>query len=418
MVLKKIFIFLNLFIVAMPVFGAQTTFNPRFSVVEMITDNIDLTKDNKIDEFIIIPSADLAWAYASPKSSIQFSYGPSYSIYKKYEEYNTFRQTVSVAAIRDFSQRFHFKISDQFQKTEDPISNADDTIRRFRRIYYSNAARADLVYQFGEKKVWQFDLEYSTLENEDPRVDDSEKYRPSMGLTYWFNQNWGTESRLTFESGDFENESNFNQIEAHFKLNRLFTKHFSGHLDYNHLKIEFDNDDKNYSVFNPSLGIDWVIDKDSAFALSCGYYIRNFEGKESQNGFTLNGDLGRTWASRKSSISLTGSSGYYQAYYGSENLGFAQYYELKINGAYLFTRKLGANCYGSHRYAKYEDTDNNRKDRTSGFGCSLNYQLTEWLLGSFAYAHRRVNSTDADSDYTENRFYMIMSVSPATPFKL
>ena len=121
---KNLLILCIIFFITIPVYGL-TTFTPRISVTEEITDNLFLTNDNQIEEFIIIPSADLELAITAPAKGLTLSYQPSYSFYKNFSENNTFRQGAQFNAWSDFSRTTRFEISDAFSKTEDPLGEED-----------------------------------------------------------------------------------------------------------------------------------------------------------------------------------------------------------------------------------------------------------------------------------------------------
>ena len=158
--------------------------------------------------------------------------------------------------------------------------------------------------------------------------------------------------------------------------------------------------------------------QDTTLTFAAGYYVRDLAEGENETGVTLNGDVGKRWTFRRSSFSLTGSSGYDQSYFGSENLGFSKYYQLAGTGDYQFTRHLSTGIFGSYRHTKYEDLADERKDKASTMGCSLNYRPTEWLLARLLYAYSTINSTDDESEYVDNRIVLTISIRPAQPYRL
>lgn len=416
--------------VASSVYGL-TTFNPRLSVSGETTDNLYLDNDNEVDEFILVPGADLELAVIVPTRGLEISYSPSYSFYNTYDEHNTFRQRAGLNLWSDLTRTTRFEITDAFLKTEDPLSEEDltleieeeplteqdTTIRRGRQPYYTNTARGALIHRFGQTNTFSAAYEYSTLENEDPEVQDNKRYSPSVELTYWLNRQWGTETEAIFEKGDFETSDDFDNGIGRFRLIRLFTRNFQTFVEYTHTIMRFDGDSEDYNIYEPSLGFDWSMDEDSTLSLAVGYFFRDVEYID-KTGFTLDGDIGKRWAFRRSSFSLTGSSGYEQSYFGSENLGFSRYYEIAGTGRFEFTRRMSGGIFGSYRHTKYDDLADERKDKEPIAGCSLNYRVTEWLYSSLTYTYSAINSTNNEKEYKENRVMLIVSISPKQPYKL
>lgn len=418
------------FCISSSAFGL-TTFSPSLSVKGENTDNLYLSNNNRLSDFILIPSADLELAMTDPTKGVEISYNPSYSFYQKYSENNAFRQGAGLNLWTDLARATRFEITDSFLRTEDPLSEEDitlgtevplpeqdTTIRTGRRLYYSNRARAALTHRFGQTDSLSLAYDYSILENIDPEVEDNKRYSPSVVLTYWFNQKWGTETKGTFEKGDFETSDDFDNTIGRFRLIRLFTRHFQTFVEYTHTIMDFKGESEDYKIYEPSVGIGWSMDEDSKISLAAGYYIRDMEHSDSDTGFTVNGDIGKRWTFRRSSISLTGSSGYNQAYFGSENLGFSKFYQIAGSGRYEFTRHLSGGIFGSYRHTKYEDLMDQRKDKAPTIGCNLNYQITQWLLSRLTYTYRAIDSTDDESEYEENRIMLIISVSSAQPYRL
>ena len=261
------------FCISSSAFGL-TTFSPSLSINGEHTDNLYLSNNNRLSDFILIPSADLELAMTESTKGVEISYSPSYSFYKNYSENNAFRQGAELNLWSDLARTTRFEIADSFMKTEDPLSvedvslrtgappihGEDRTIRTGRQPYYANTARAALTHRFGQTDSLSLAYDYSTLENKDPEVEDNKRFRPSVILTYWLNQQWGTETEATFEKGEFEISDNFDNTIGRFRLIRLFSRHFQTFAEYTHTIMEFKGDSEDYNIYAPSLGIDWSMD--------------------------------------------------------------------------------------------------------------------------------------------------------------
>ena len=438
--IKKVLL-LNLcliFCIISPVFSL-TTFIPRLSISEETTDNLYLTNNNELKEFIIIPSADLELAITAPAKGLSLSYNPSYSFYNNFDENNTVRHGANLTAWTNLARNTRFELSDAFSKTEDPleaedspfyeeegptagpdgiIPETDHTIRRGRQPYYTNTARASLTYQFGQTDSVSIAYEYSTLENEDPTIEDNKRHSPSITLEYWPNRQWGTETEVTYEKGEFDTSDDLTNTIASLRLIRVISRHLETFIEYTHTITRYDGDSEDYNIYEPALGMTWAIDEDSSISFSAGYYVRDLADGDNETGWTLDGDINKRWTFQRSSFSLTGSSGYDQSYFGSENLGFSKFYQIAGSAGYEFTRHFRADLTGAYRHTDYEDLAEDRTDKEPSVTFGLNYQLADWLFSRLSYSYQSVSSTLDEDEYEENRVMLMMTFSPVQPYRL
>jgi hypothetical protein len=361
---------------------------------------------------------------------LALSYRPAYSFYHNDSDNNAFRQGASLFLGNALGKNTRLEISDSFLQTEDPVSDwrtqdpgfrEDYTLRKDRQTFYRNTASAKLSHQFGPSDRFALAYAYETLENEDPGIQDNRRHIPSVSLTYWLTPRWGTETDLSFEKGEFEDESDdFNNQVGRFRLTRVFSRQVETFVQYTHTVFDDtgDEQEEDYQIYNPALGLIWKIDQDTTLSVSVGYFIRDLEESDNESGMTFNGDLGKKWTFRRSTLSLTGSSGYDQSYYGAENLGFSKYYQVRGTGSYEFTKHLSGNMFGSFRHTRYEDLEENREDDLTSAGCGLNYRATQWLMAGLSYVYRTVDSSDEEEEYDENRVMLMFSVAPAQPYKM
>ena len=159
----------------------------------------------------------------------------------------------------------------------------DYTIRRGRQPYYTNTARAALTHQFGQTDSIAIAYEYSTLENDDPTLEDNKRLSPSVTIEYWPNRQWGTETEVTFEKGEFDTSDDFTNTIASFRLIRVISRHLETFVEYTHTVMRFDGDAEDYNIYEPALGMEWAIDEDSSISLSAGYYVRDLADGDKRN---------------------------------------------------------------------------------------------------------------------------------------
>ncbi len=400
-------------------FAFQATFTPRMSVNEEYTDNYHLTENNKEHEYITTISASFTAQILGKTSGAEIFYEPSYAIYDKFDENNTWRQSVNFSGWTEIAKNFRLDVSDSFVYTEDPNAEIEDTtIRRSREPYYTNSAGLNLTCQFGESDSFNLGYLHSILENTDPDIEDNTRHNPSIAVTYWFiPRQIGIETNVSYTRAEFEISNDFDNWEGSVKLIKSFTRHFRGFVQYAHTYMDYQGDSENYQIYDPSIGIDYTIDENTHLSFSVGYFYQDREESENEPRINITGNLGKSWTFKRSSINITGSSGYDQAYFGAENLGLDIFYQAQCNASYGFTRHISGDIFGSYRRDEYVNLDTERKDNTAEAGVGLTFQPFPWMTVGLNYTYRSVDSTLNENDYVENIGLISISLSPSRPFR-
>ncbi len=198
-------------------FGFQINFTPRITATEEYTDNLFLDPDHEEDDFITTISPGFTAEIAGRTRGAAISYDPAYVFYDEYNDFDGWRHSATFSAWQQMARNTRLEIEDAFLYTEDPVPDeefisefreeplieADRTIRRDRETYYTNAASFRLIHQFGASDSIYMGYVYGILRNDDPAYEDNDTHTPSVGLTYWFLPDWGVEARAEYTSGQY-----------------------------------------------------------------------------------------------------------------------------------------------------------------------------------------------------------------------
>ncbi|MCJ7615077.1 MAG: outer membrane beta-barrel protein, partial [Desulfobacterales bacterium] len=203
-------------------------------------------------------------------------------------------------------------------------------------------------------------------------------------------------------------------------LANKFTKYLSGSIRYSHTIMDYRGDTEDYRVYDPSIGVSYIIAEDTFISMNIGYFVQDRENSDDESGLSLNGSLGKTWEFKRGSINATGSSGYEESYFDSENLGFNRYYGAQASANYRIAKSLTGNIFGSFRRNKYINQDDNRTDRLKRAGAGLTFSpiTVRWLHLSLNYSFNTLDSTENENNYDENRVLLSISLSPTNPIPL
>jgi len=409
-------------------YGFQATFTPRIAVGEEYTDNYFLTDQNKEHEYITTISPGFTAQILGETKGVEISYDPSYAVYDKYTENDTWRHSAQFSGWAELSKNTRLDIRDSFSLTEDPQAEADiatirtedpttpidSTIRRSRQTYITNTTSANIAHQFGESDSINLGYAYSFLDNDDPSIEDNERHNPSIGLTYWFVPQWGFEVRGSYAKGEFDVSDDLDEWQGSVRLIKRFTRHFDGFVQYRQTVRNYEGESEDDKTYNPSIGISYAIEEDISLSIDVGYFVNDYEQREDESGGTGNLSLIKRFS--RGSVNLSGLGGYEYANFGAENLGFSQFYEAACSATYQVTRRISGNVFGSYRNDDYSDPE--REDKTARAGLGLTIQPLEWMSIGLNYTFRSLDSTDNTNDYDENRLYFRITLSPTTPFRL
>lgn len=408
---------------------------PRASVSEEYTTNVFLDPDDEKDDFITIISVGFTAELIGANKGMELSYDPSYVYYKEFDENNSWRHLAILDSWMDLNQYNRLEFRNEFLQSEDPLTRdeievirdpdrvrpEDTTVRRRGRSYYTNAARATFIHQFGVSDFVAPGFNYILRRDNDPEATDSDDYNPFVTLTYWLTPRYGSETRMDFTRGEFDgddvdDESDFNEIRGTGRLIRRFTRSWDGFVEYTHTARNFDGDDDDYQIYEPAIGVRYEIPEDTSLQCRVGYYYQVPDQGDNEDGLAADGELTKTW--RDGSIDLLGSTGYNRADFGAENLGFEKYYLIRAGATYEFTQKISGDVFGYYRNSKFTGTEDNREDDVYRTGTSLSFEILPWMYLRLQYAYNQVDSTENEDSYKEHRGLLSISVSRTRPFRL
>ena len=403
----------------------QATFTPRISVSEEYTDNHFLTDDNKEHEYITIASIGFIAEVLGRSNGMSISYDPSYSLHDRYPDNDAWSHRAAFDCWIGISRNTRLEINDTFLHTEEPVTEIEDftkvdtTIRRNRQPYYTNSSEVELSHQFGGSDSISMGFVYSFLKNDDPAIEDNERYNPSMNLTYWFvPHNWGLELNGSYTRGEFDVSNDFDNWVGSLRLIKGFTRYFDMFVQYDHTYMDYiQGTANNYHIYNPSAGFNYSVAEDINLNLNAGYYILDTENVSNDaTGVSAEGEIEKIF--ERGSIHITGSSGYDESFFGAENLGTEKYYQGGCTAEYAFTREISGDIYGFYRKDKYINISTERKDKTTRAGAGLTLQPLRWMSLRLEYSYRTVDSSIDTNNYEENRCLITLTLFPSEPIRL
>ena len=165
------------------------------------------------------------------------------------------------------------------------------------------------------------------------------------------------------------------------------------------------------------MGIDWAIADDFTVDLGVGYFTQEKEFNKSDAGMVINADIDKVWATRRTRFNISGSSGYDQTDFYTENLGTSFFGQADAILTYCFTRFFSANVNALYLSDEYIDVDPKRTDKNTRAGAGLAWQALRWCNLSLNYHYATMDSTVETRDYVENKVTFRIELSPSLPYR-
>ncbi len=427
-------------------------FTPSVYVSEDYTDNYNQTEKNREEEFFTTYGANFLFGFVGKTQRFYLNYNPLYKDYDTHDDEDSFENNIqfygdlelSKRAIINFdmgyddhentdnmisddkSWQHHASVSGEFQVArhtgltiEENYTESFDRDQRTGTLkeHETNSTSVGITHEFGKMNSFGLDYEYSFDDYDQSDADEYTSHSPSAFFVFWFTPQLGIDSNLSFEQKKFEISEDEDTYTGDLRLIKKITRNFQTYIKYKHTHTEKDGGDK--KVYNPSLGFDWDITRDSGFSLGLGYLIQEWE-QGTDKGLFVDADIFKTFnLSRRGALTLSGASGYDASGDDNASLGFTLYYQAGFLFTYQFTKLFSVDLNGSFTIDEYDEPDVDRVDNTLDFGVVLSWSPFRWMNLSLAYEFENYD-TDSGSrdDYRENSGTLTVSLYPLKPLRM
>ena len=408
-------------------------FHPYLTFQEEYTDNLDLTRSNRQEDWITTGGLGLRFSTLPATSEVpgqittppppqpqgvDLDYMLGLVFYAKNPDDNYVSHQGRVHAWATLERTLTFRLRDYFVRSQEPrerdyLTGAPSGqllpgTQRERATYLRNVLEPSVEYRFGPENLFAFNYRNNIYQTKRSGSEDSQENFFNPILTYWFDIRNG----LTFEYGytiaDFERSPDFDGHLARGRYSYRFDPRTSFFVEHIYVTRNFDSPGTDYDIHNPSMGIEHAFSPTLSGRLQAGYFWWNPRDGNSESGFSGSAAISKRTA--RTTYSLTLSAGYLEDFYSSENLGFAKAYRGMASISHALMERFTVGVYGSLDRLEYTTADN-RKDWAWRVGGSAAYRIFRWLDGSLEYYHQDLNSNIDLNDYKENRFILRLSAT-------
>lgn len=428
-----------------------TQITPTLTITEEYSDNFLKTADNEQEEYITRYRLGFSAAFLGKKSKIYLGYHPEYSDYDNYDLRDAFEHNLSLSALLNPTKFTNLKASAAYTSNDEENTGetwensaslsgdsqlTKNTSFSFSQSYkqsfeeemrtgtYSehevNKSNVSINNKFGENDTIGFKFSYEFDDYKNSNADEYTLYKPSGNLTYWFNSLNGIDSSISYENKDLENSTDdLETYSGSIRYLRKISRHFDIYVKYNHTYT--DRESGKHTIYHPSIGFDWEVTKDSGISLGAGVLFDEWEDSTNSDSEDLFFDINAYKVfnfNERSSLSLTGASGYSDSGEEASSLGYTIFYKGGLKLSYLLHKRLSSNLFASYKIDDFKDASTNRMDTDMKLGGSLSWIALQWLRFNLAYEYSEYDSDSAQRDgYSENKVIISASLIPKKPLR-
>jgi hypothetical protein len=400
-------------------------FHPYITVKEEYNDNLDLTPNNKKDDFITTVQPGIKYSNMGPASGVELDANVGYAMYARETDYNYWNANGSLNIKYMTPSHINFYFKDSFTRSDDPrereffTTEADNkyvlsTVTE-RAVYWRNVAAPTLEYQFGPEDRVGVNYRNNIYRSESETARDSMENYVNPFLSYWFNRQNGIYLEYGYTAGEFDNSPDLEGHRLSGRYINRFSPKSSVFAEYTYLTRKYKDaadykDAANYSdydVNDAAVGITHAFTPTLTASAQVGYFVHNPKAGSKEDGISYKAELRN--ADARTTYQISAEGGYKEDFFTSENLGFTKYHRITGSARHSLDRRFSVGCRGSIEWAEYLDPE--RTDTIWGVAGTASYQPLRWLTFSLELSHKE-NQSDLETDeYKENRAMLMVTAT-------
>lgn len=368
--------------------------------------NLNLTDENRLDDFITTISAGLRYLKKYGPAGVDLVYLPGYNIYAKNSDLNYWSHFGTLNTYYGLNSRWTLRLRDFLIRTDDPLEyDPFSPLNQYflstsmeRSPHLRNIAEPQIEYRFGPDDYISLLYRNMYYTNDDPNISDGMENTVNPRLMYWFNVHNGVLLDYSYTAAELNSSPDWAGNDVRARYIYRFNPGTSVFAEYYYANRGFDPPSLSYRIHSPTVGGEHAFSPTFNASLQAGYYVKNPELGEDESSFA--GNLFLTKKTEFTTFNLGLIWGFREEYLTPENLGFIEYRRAEINISRQLSARLSMNLLGLVEKADYES---DRRDWIYGACAGLTWNALKWLSISPALWYRDRNSNTETFDYREFR---------------
>jgi hypothetical protein len=390
---------------------------PMITVSETYDDNIFLTNNNKVSDWITVVTPGIAMNLVAEHTNLQLRYAPSFTRYADRDDQDNTSHSAGLTFGQDLAQGLRFNLTDTYLQSKDPLEDPQNVqgLRQTRSEYWTNTTDANVSYIFGAENRVNVGYRYNIYENDQITLDDSKIQSPYANLTYWFDVQNGAEVTYAYTDAKYTNdetlfaESDYTSNSTGIRYLRRFTPNSTGYVGYNYAAYDYERVlPQDFDVHDGFVGVDHSFSPEYTVSARVGYFIRVNDITDNQDGLTFTASLTRNFD--RGNITVGGNGGWaYEDLQQGAGLtsGFSQYYGGYVNGRYEILERVNLYAGLSYRHDKYtlDSADYFRGN------CGIRWDFLRYFFVALDYSYVDRSEDLGFDEYTGNRIMLTVGAS-------
>ena len=396
--------------------------HPYISVSGEYSDNLDLTKTNKKEDFMTTVRPGIKFNNMDSRSGVNLDASAGYVFYSRYNDLDYLSANVNLDAKYLSSSHFNFYIKNAFIRSDDPwereyfTTTADNKYvlarETGRSVYLRNVVEPMVEYQFGQESRIGVKYRNNYYRAQDVANNDSVENYGNAFLNLWFNKQHGISLDYGYTNGYFQSSPDLNSHRIGGAYMFRFMPRAIVSLKGAYTKEMFTEELMDYEIYDAAIAISYQLSQTLTIAAEGGYYWMDPRVGSRQDGPSFKVDI--TQLDQRTTYILSLQGGYTQDYFTSQNLGFQKYYRATGSITHYLERRLSVGLLGSIEYAISDRApDEDMKGTIWSAGANVSYIPLKWLTLTLQYGYReaRYNQLYEDNDYKENRVTLTLTAT-------
>jgi hypothetical protein len=386
-------------------------FHPYIDLEGTWDDNINLTQDNRIGDFITTISPGLMYRSKGPGYDFDLGFELGLNSYATHTENNYVGYDGRFTGFYDIDRRWTVRLHEDLTRSRDGLETYTITNSAGQQItsaanpnstlYWRNIFEPSVEYKFGRENLVSFQYRNNVYRPESNNFGygNSTENAFSPHLAYWFDIRNGITLDYTYSIGTFENQSNY---VSNFIVGSYIYRFSPKTKVFGNFRYEIKNFDPpgiDYSVYSPTVGLEYAFSATLTGRAEFGWFWQAVDIGPPLDGPAYTFSI--TQKGPRTTYTLAFQGGYREQYFTTENLGISQYNQIMARVNHKLWERLSLTFMGNLGQDVFENPS--RTDNSYGLTGILAYQPLKWLTFSLeGGSYARQSDLNGDS-YRDNR---------------
>ncbi len=390
-------------------------FHPYLRLRGEYNDNLNLSQDQAISDFITTISPGLRVRYEGGGSRLEMDYSLGWNIYSTHTDLNYLSHQGRLNAQYAVNPRLFFRLNDYLLRSREGVEAYTVTTAEGVReggsslmgggLYLRNTVEPSLEYRSGKDSTTTIGYRNMIYRVTEGTAEESTENSAFGRLTYWFDIRNGISLEYTFSNARFERRPDWIGHGVNAGYRYRFNPRTLVLAQYGYLARNVDEPGIDYRVHSTAVGLEHSFSPTLSGRGQVGWFWQSVEIGQSFNGPSYNLTLNQKLSKTDFTLALEG--GFREAYFTAENLGFSKYHQGRIGVNHRVMERMSLGLTGSVGREEYTNPD--RKDRVWGLTGQVSYRPLKWLLLSLEASHQDRDSDAELRSYKENRVILSLS---------